>query len=74
MPLPLREWFGEALSHHGVVDVAVDWRIAQLATSLPWLHRDPADRIIVATAVVTNLPVLTPDRLIAKYRQITVLW
>jgi len=52
----------------------VDWRIAQLATSLPWLHRDPADRIIVATAVVTNLPVLTPDRLIAKYRQITVLW
>ena len=31
---------------------------------LPWEHRDPADRTIVATARLRSLPILTKDTLI----------
>ncbi len=36
-----------------------DWL---LAAELEWEHRDPADRLIAATALNRNIPVLTKDR------------
>ena len=32
------------------------------AANLPWNHRDPADRIIAATALVHQVPLITKDR------------
>jgi PIN domain nuclease of toxin-antitoxin system len=34
---------------------------------LPWEHRDPADRIVVALAKRFDCPLVTSDRLIADY-------
>jgi PIN domain nuclease of toxin-antitoxin system len=33
------------------------------AAGLDWAHRDPADRLIAATALAHQIPVLTKDRL-----------
>lgn len=39
-----------------------------LATgNLPWLHRDPFDRLIVAQAILQEIPILTADRQIGRY-------
>ncbi len=35
--------------------------ILMRSVSLPHIHADPANRIIIATAVVHNLPVITAD-------------
>jgi PIN domain nuclease of toxin-antitoxin system len=40
---------------------------------LPWEHRDPADRTIVALAKRFNCPLVTSDRVIANYYTET-LW
>ncbi|MGA7523977.1 MAG: type II toxin-antitoxin system VapC family toxin [Acidobacteriaceae bacterium] len=42
--------------------------------SLPLLHRDPFDRMILATALVEKLPVVTGDRVFRRYPQIQVIW
>jgi|688.fasta_scaffold450624_2 PIN domain nuclease of toxin-antitoxin system len=42
------------------------------AAELPLIHRDPFDRILVATALRDNLAVLTPDRAIAMYPVATI--
>jgi PIN domain nuclease of toxin-antitoxin system len=34
---------------------------------LPWHHRDPFDRLLVAQALVEGLTLLTSDRLLARY-------
>jgi PIN domain nuclease of toxin-antitoxin system len=34
---------------------------------LPWHHRDPFDRLLVAQAFVEGLTLLTSDRLLARY-------
>jgi len=39
---------------------------------LPWEHRDPADRTIVALATRFGCPLITSDRVIAGYYQKTV--
>jgi len=34
---------------------------------LPLLHGDPFDRMLIATALAENLPVLSPDRTLSEY-------
>lgn len=41
---------------------------------LPLHHRDPFDRMILATALAEKLPVITGDRLFRRYRGVEVIW
>jgi PIN domain nuclease of toxin-antitoxin system len=40
---------------------------------LPFHHRDPFDRLLVAQAMVENIPILSNDPLISQY-PIQVIW
>lgn len=42
--------------------------------ALPWEHRDPADRVIVATALARGLPILTRDTSIHAFSPVRCLW
>jgi len=48
------------------------WAEAEAANQLPPHHRDPMDRILIATALMHNLAILTDDRLFASYGVKTV--
>jgi PIN domain nuclease of toxin-antitoxin system len=67
-------WFPTALRLHGIRRVAITPRIALRATELPLLHNDPMDRMIVATAQVRKLAVITPDQHIRQYPELAVVW
>jgi PIN domain nuclease of toxin-antitoxin system len=41
--------------------------------SLPMIHRDPFDRLLVATALAEQLTIITADEDIAKY-QVSRIW
>jgi len=50
-------------------------QIAVLSTQLPALiNQDPADRLIVATAVIENAPLVTADRNLQNAKQIATIW
>ncbi len=54
--------FARRLEQSGVVDLlAVDTSIWLQTATLDWVDRDPADRVIVATALQKGLPILTKD-------------
>jgi PIN domain nuclease of toxin-antitoxin system len=74
LPLPTRTWYSRALEFHGLREAALDGPIAIAAAELPPLHRDPCDRIIVATAQAHGLTVVTPDPAIAAYPGTSVVW
>ncbi len=65
----------EALFRHdGIVEEPVSATIALYAASLPpEFHGDPADRIIVATAAVLAVPLVTRDARIVAYLRKTRL-
>ena len=37
------------------------------SASLPFIHKDPTDRIIIATAILNRLPVVTHDSRFSQY-------
>lgn len=67
-------WFEGERRFHGLIEIPVDSRIAATSTQLPPLHRDPCDRIIVATAHIHGLTILSPDPLIKAYREADTAW
>ena len=42
--------------------------------SLPLHHRDPFDRMILATAIAEKLPIVTGDRIFRRYSEVKVIW
>ncbi|MGH7065339.1 MAG: type II toxin-antitoxin system VapC family toxin [Stellaceae bacterium] len=61
-------WLEEALASPGPVIDPLSPQIAIESCTLPeGFHRDPADRLIVATARVANAALMTRDRRILDY-------
>ena len=61
--IPLREWLERALAPPLVRRVGVSPAIAAELADLPeTFHRDPADRILVATARLLGATLVTQDR------------
>lgn len=65
----LWDWFAE----RGVRLLTIEIADVRLATSLPMIHRDPFDRMIIAQAIRRNLPIATRDRIFEKYG-VPVIW
>ena len=66
--------FERALGHHCIKTVPIDAGIAWASGQLPALHRDPFDRIIIATAMAHGMTILTKDRTIPTYPKVKAVW
>ncbi len=59
----------------GVVElIPVDTALWLRSLALPWEHRDPADRVIVATALRLDLPILTRDETLHAFAGVRCVW
>ena len=75
LAMDLREWLATVGQIAGVRFVPVDNLIAVESESLPGeFHRDPADRMIVATARKLGKPVVTMDEKIRNYPHVRTIW
>ena len=72
LDVPLADWLDAAAHPRSVQIVTITPRIAAAVAALPdSFHRDPADRLIVATSRALGMPVLSHDRLINRSRLVT---
>ena len=60
LPMSVREW-RDAVLAAGAIELPLDGAIAVRALELSGLHDDPADRFIVATALVHRAALMTAD-------------
>ncbi|MBN1672333.1 MAG: PIN domain-containing protein [Kiritimatiellae bacterium] len=67
----LGQWVAQSLEALTCSRIELSHEIAAGAYALPGaFHKDPADRIIVATARLSHLTVLTADERILTYRHV----
>jgi PIN domain nuclease of toxin-antitoxin system len=71
------------MDEHATREAIVDLRLTELPFeprhafklfSLPMLHRDPFDRMILAAAFAEKLPIVTGDRIFRRYSEVKVIW
>jgi PIN domain nuclease of toxin-antitoxin system len=73
LTLPYRDWMNRAIADLGltILPVTVDYADAQAA--LPWRHRDPFDRLLVAQALTEGILIVSADPVLDAYG-VTRLW
>lgn len=72
LPAPAAEYVGEKV-RAGLRIMSVDWVHAVVVERLPFHHRDPFDRLLVAQAQTERLAVVTSDAVFRKYG-VRVVW
>ena len=63
----LDRFLPEQLAANGFRPLAIDLKHAARVATLPFHHRDPFDRLLVAQALEEDLAVVTADPAFAKY-------
>lgn len=72
LPVPVAEYVAEKLES-GFSILPVEWTYAAAVEKLPFHHRDPFDRLLVAQAVAENIPIVTADPIFRVYKA-NVVW
>ncbi len=75
LSMDIADWIGkvEALPFLQFISVDSDIAIGSVFLQEPF-HKDPADRMIVATALNLGASIVTSDRRILKYRHVRSIW
>ncbi len=70
LKLPLDLWIDHALRESDVACLPVERYIAVRAAGLPEHHRDPVDRLIIATAVEYRAQLASLDEWFSQYAEL----
>lgn len=73
LPIPPGEYVPSRMKSSGVDALPLQHSHALQVAELPWHHRDPFDRLLIAQAQVEGLPILSADRQLAAY-DVQVHW
>jgi PIN domain nuclease of toxin-antitoxin system len=65
--LPFLNWINKALTDLPATLLAISQEHADRTISLPFHHRDPFDRMLVAQAIVENMPLISSDPTLDAY-------
>ena len=65
--VPPGEFLSDLAVQYGLVSIPPTDETMLRAAGLPDIHKDPADRIIIATALLRHLPVVTGDSRFPQY-------
>ena len=68
-----RRFIAEALQQLNVLPIPIGFTTVISAATLPFIHRDPFDRLIIAEALKEKMTVLTKDKQFAEYG-VTTVW
>ncbi|MEN9580962.1 MAG: hypothetical protein RJA70_3971 [Pseudomonadota bacterium] len=68
LPSPPRAYLPPLLDRMRVRELPVSSHHAYQVAELPWHHRDPFDRLIIAQSMVERIPLLTADEQLFRYK------
>lgn len=71
LPMPFADWLALVRAQSGIEEIAITGDIAALAVNLPDHHKDPHDRLIIATALTQRATLLSRDAAFAQYEALS---
>lgn len=74
LPVSLEEFVARVKRTGAIRIVPVDESIWLKSLALDWKHTDPADRVVVATALKCEAPLLTKDDKMRRWRGVETIW
>jgi PIN domain nuclease of toxin-antitoxin system len=67
LSVPYGQWMDRAISDLGLIVLPINVQYGDVLTRLPFHHRDPFDRLLVAQAQVENVSIISGDSVLDLY-------
>lgn len=67
IPVDAEEFLADLIELYGLSAITPNDEIMLRSANLPDFHKDPADRIIIATALIGGMPIVTGDNKFSQY-------
>jgi PIN domain nuclease of toxin-antitoxin system len=67
LPKPAGEWLPRVLQRTGIEVAELGLAAALRVRELPWLHRDPFDRLLIVHALQEGFTIVTHDDVFVRY-------
>ncbi len=67
IPVDAEDFFADLAELYGLSAIPPNDEIMLRSANLPDFHKDPADRIIIATALIGGMPIVTGDNKFSQY-------
>jgi PIN domain nuclease of toxin-antitoxin system len=64
---PYLQWMTRAVSDLGVSVLPITIEYSDVLSTLPYHHRDPFDRLLIAQSQVENIPLVSSDSIFDRY-------
>jgi len=75
LSLDVADWIAKSEGLPFIQFIEISNSIAVKSVNLPQpLHSDPADRIIIATALTVGVPLVTKDKKLIDYPHVKTIW
>lgn len=74
LPVSPEAYVAKAVAHHGLIELPLTRRVAQVSVALPDIHSDPFDRVLIAESMSRSLFLITRDATIPRYPGMQVIW
>ena len=72
--LPPTEWHKRLIEHYKIQELPLTKAIITESSDLPRIHNDPFDRLLIATARINKLAIITSDRQFSDYPGLEIIW
>ncbi len=72
-PEPIDDFLPDSLVRNGFRPLAIELPHALRVSRLPMIHGDPFDRLLIAQALVEDVPIVTSDPAITRY-DVETIW
>ncbi len=73
LPGSYEELFPKSIEDCGLTSLAIESQHLSQLRQLPWHHRDPFDRMLVAQASADKVPLVSSDLRLRRY-DVSILW
>ena len=72
--VPVEVFFANCFNKYGLNYLPIEFHHPYKVAELPWIHKDPFDRLLIAIALDKDLTIVSSDQIIPKYDSIKVIW
>ena len=67
LSMPYREWMTQAISDLSLTILPITVEYAEVQAGLPYHHRDPFDRLLIAQAMIEHASIVSVDPIFDAY-------
>ena len=71
---PVEQYIDDITTAMRLEILSITPEIAQLSQAGFFSHKDPADRLIAATAISHRIPLITKDEKLTSLRELNAIW